>query len=194
VKITVVTPCRDDFTSARRAAKQLALAGQAAALYCHMCGRCCEIQDTDDPRLCCGRVRLMLAVIRPERRKLIPDPVSPPGGVAPRWVNAVQPPRLPGQLPVPELADLAALALRRRVAGGPWGTWAGTGSIADDDEGSAQQEFLLAWKIRHDPARMQFRLVHRTALIVDEVVIEEREDSTLDVRDGRVQTSPGTSP
>jgi hypothetical protein len=44
VKITVVTPCRDDFTSARRAAKQLALAGQAAALYCHMCGRCCEIQ------------------------------------------------------------------------------------------------------------------------------------------------------
>ena len=95
---------------------------------------------------------------------------------------------------MPELADLAALALRRRVAGGPWGTWAGTGSIADDDEGSARKEFLLAWKTRHDPVRMQFRLVHRTALIVDEVVIEEREDSSLDVRDGRVQTSPGTSP
>jgi len=81
-----------------------------------------------------------------------------------------------------------------RVAGGPWGTWAGTGSIADDDEGSARKEFLLAWKTRHDPVRMQFRLVHRTALIVDEVVIEEREDSTLAVRDGRAHSSPGTSP
>ena len=81
-----------------------------------------------------------------------------------------------------------------RVAGGPWGTWGETGSIADDDEGSAREEFLLAWKTRHDPARMQFRLLRRTALIVDEVVIEEREDSPLDVRGGRVHTSPGTSP
>jgi hypothetical protein len=81
-----------------------------------------------------------------------------------------------------------------RVAGGPWGTWAETGSIAGDDEGSAQEEFLLAWKTRHDPARMQFRLVRRTARIVDEVVIEEREDSTLDVIDGKVPSSPGTSP
>ena len=42
-----------------------------------------------------------------------------------------------------------------RVAGGPWGTLAETGSIADDDEGSAREEFLLAWKTRHDPARMR---------------------------------------
>jgi len=73
-----------------------------------------------------------------------------------------------------------------RVAGGPWGTWAETGSIADDDEGSARDEFRLAWKTRHDPARMQFRLVRRTAIIVDEAVIEERTDGTLGVRDGRV--------
>ena len=73
-----------------------------------------------------------------------------------------------------------------RVAGGPWATWAGTGSIADEDEGWAQEEFLLAWKTRHDPARMQFRLVRRTAIIVDEAVIEERTDGTLGVRDGRV--------
>jgi hypothetical protein len=66
-----------------------------------------------------------------------------------------------------------------RVAGGPWGTWAGTGNIADDDGGSAQEEFLLAWKTRHDPARMQFRLVRRTAVITDEVIAEEQPDHTL---------------
>jgi hypothetical protein len=46
VKTTVVSPVRDDFTSARRAAKQLALAGDVSALYCHTCARCYEIQDT----------------------------------------------------------------------------------------------------------------------------------------------------
>jgi hypothetical protein len=46
----VVKTSRDDFTSARRAAKQLALAGQVAALYTHTCGRCYEIQDVEDPR------------------------------------------------------------------------------------------------------------------------------------------------
>jgi len=50
---------------------------------------------------------------RPGRRKLRLHPASPPGGVAPRRVDAVQPSRLPGQLPVPELAGLAALALSR---------------------------------------------------------------------------------
>ena len=45
-----------------------------------------------------------------------------------------------------------------RVAGGPWGTWAGTGIIAEEDQGSAQEEFLLARKTRHDPATMQYRL------------------------------------
>jgi hypothetical protein len=95
---------------------------------------------------------------------------------------------------VTEPYTVVSYVVEFRVAGGPWGTWAETGSIADDDEGSAREEFLLAWKTRHDPARMQFRLLRRTALIVDEVVIEEREDSPLDVRGGRVHTSPGTSP
>lgn len=112
VRTTVVTPARDDYTSARRAAKQLALKSQVAALYTHTCSMCLEIQDTADPRRCCGPVRPMLAVVRPERRKLILHPASPPGGVAPLWVNAVIESRFPGQLPVVELADLAALMLR----------------------------------------------------------------------------------
>ncbi len=109
----MVSPCRDDFTSARRAAKQLALAGQVAALYCHTCCRCHEIQDAEDPRRCCGPVRPMLAIVRPERRKLILHPAPAPGGEPPVWINAVIEPRSPGQLPVADLADLAALAIRR---------------------------------------------------------------------------------
>lgn len=54
----------------------------------------------------------MLAIVRPERRKLLLHPASPPGGVAPRWVNAVQLPRHQGQLPVPDIDDLARLALQ----------------------------------------------------------------------------------
>ena len=42
VRKTVVTPSRDDFTAARRAAKQLALAERVSALYCHACVRCAD--------------------------------------------------------------------------------------------------------------------------------------------------------
>ena len=87
----------------------------------------------------------MLAVVRPERRKLILHPASPPGGVAPVWVNAVIEPRSPGQLPVPELADLAALALRRayeRVE-------AGQAAVPVQDAVAAMR---LAWQIEHDEA------------------------------------------
>lgn len=113
VKTSVVSPVRDDFTSARRAARQLALSGQVAALYCHTCARCSEIQDVEEPHRCCGPVRSMLAVVKPERRRLILHPAPAPGGEPPVWINAVTEPRSPGQLPVADLADLAALALRR---------------------------------------------------------------------------------
>ena len=145
VRTTVVSPCRDDYTSARRAAKQLALNGQVAATYCHTCGRCLEIQDTEDRRRCCGPVRPVLAVVRPERRKLILHPASPPGGVAPVWVNAVIEPRSPGKLPVVELADLATLMLRRcheqLEAGG-----------ADVSVADAVALTRLSWQVERDQA------------------------------------------
>ena len=71
-----------------------------------------------------------------------------------------------------------------RVAGGPWGTWAGTGNIADDDGRSAREEFLLAWKTRHDPARMRFRLVRRTSVITDEVMAEELPGGSIEMLQG----------
>lgn len=86
----------------------------------------------------------MLAVTRPEWRKLLLHSASPPGGVAPRWINAVIEPRSPGQLPVVELADLAALALRRcyeRLEAG------GSPSVSD-----AAALMRLAWQIEHDEA------------------------------------------
>ena len=55
----------------------------------------------------------MLAVCQPERRRLLLHPAPPPGGKTPAWINAAGLPVLPGQLLVPELDDLAALALRR---------------------------------------------------------------------------------
>jgi hypothetical protein len=113
VKTTVVSPDRDDFVSARRGTKQLALAQRVSALYVWCCTRCNEIQDSDDPVACCGIVRPMLAVARPERRRLLLHPAPAPGGVAPAWVNVVPPGRPAGQLAVPTAADLAALALRR---------------------------------------------------------------------------------
>ena len=55
----------------------------------------------------------MLAVARPERRRLLLHPAPPPGGNCPEWVNIV-PERMPqGQLPVPDVSDLAALVTRR---------------------------------------------------------------------------------
>ena len=54
----------------------------------------------------------MLAVCQPERRRLLLHPAPPPCGTAPAWVNAAPAPR-PAGLPVPGIADLASLALRR---------------------------------------------------------------------------------
>lgn len=174
VRTTVVSPCRDDYTSARRAAKQLALNGQVAATYCHTCGRCLEIQDTEDPRRCCGPVRPMLAVVRPERRKLILHPASPPGGVAPRWVNAVIEPRFPGQLPVVELADLAAVMLRRCYDQ----LEAGKAPVTVQDAVAAMR---LAWQIEHDAA-----IPARTRALAD---LEEAQAAVLMLKDAVIRRS-----
>jgi hypothetical protein len=87
----------------------------------------------------------MLAVVRPERRKLILHPASPPGGSAPVWINAVIEPRCPGKLPVPELADLAALAIRRCYEQLEAGVTAA--SVQE-----AVVAMRLAWQIEHDEA------------------------------------------
>jgi hypothetical protein len=113
VKTTVAVPDRDDFAAARRGVKGLALAQRVCAVYAWTCIRCGEIQDREDMQPCCGQVRPMLAVCQPDRRRLLLHPAPPPGGRAPAWVNVVPPPRPLGQLPVPSVADLAALALRR---------------------------------------------------------------------------------
>ena len=112
VRTSVVSPDRDDFTSARRAAKQLALAERVNAVYAWCCTKCMRIQDRDDPVPCCGPVRPLLAVCMPERRRLLLHPAPAPGGVAPQWVNVVPPARPPGQLAVPSIEDLANLVLR----------------------------------------------------------------------------------
>ncbi len=113
VKTVVPTPSRDDFTAARRAAKQLALAQRVSAVYVWGCTRCNEVQDRADLQQCCGPVRPMLAVARPGRRRLLKHLAPPPSGSCPEWVNIV-PERMPqGQLPVPDVADLAALVTRR---------------------------------------------------------------------------------
>ena len=145
VRSVVPEPGRSDYTSARRAAKQLAMKSQVSALYAWTCPRCLRVQDRADLQVCCARPRAMLAVARPERRKLLLHPAPPPGGSCPSWVNAVQPPRLPGQLPVPELADLAALALRRcyeRLEAGA--------AVSAHDVTSLLK---LAREIEHDAAR-----------------------------------------
>ena len=60
-----------------------------------------------------------------------------------------------------------------------WVTWAGTGEAGPPDDEAAIRLFLDTLRTRHDPARMQFRLVHRTAFIVDHVMAEERGDGSL---------------
>jgi hypothetical protein len=60
-----------------------------------------------------------------------------------------------------------------------WVTWAGTGLVELADDEAALRMFLDQLRTRHDPARMQFRLVHRTAFIVDQVMAEERPDGSL---------------
>jgi hypothetical protein len=146
VRTTVVTPDRNDYTAARRGTKQLALAQRVSALYVWCCARCNEIQDSDNPEPCCGIVRPMLAVARPDRRRLLLHPAPAPGGRAPSWVNvAVLPSRLHGQLPVPTVADLAALALRRAYER----LEAGQAAVHVQDAVAAMR---LAWQIEHDEA------------------------------------------
>jgi hypothetical protein len=114
VRARLPEPHRDAFVAARRGARGLALAQRVSAVYAYACVRCGQIQDRDDPVACCGSVRPMLAVCQPERRGLLLHPAPPPGGRAPSWINvAVVPPCPQGQFPVPGIADLAALALRR---------------------------------------------------------------------------------
>jgi hypothetical protein len=111
VKAAVPEPDRSDFTSARRAAKSLAMKSQVAALYAWSCPRCFRIQDRADPQACCARPRAMLAVARPERRHLLAHPAPPPGGQAPAWLNDARP--APAGLLAPTLDDVASLAVRR---------------------------------------------------------------------------------
>ena len=72
-----------------------------------------QIQDSETPEPCCGPVRPMLAVARPERRRLLLHPAPAPGGRAPAWINVAACPSPCGQLPVPGIDDLAGLVLRR---------------------------------------------------------------------------------
>ena len=145
VRTIVVSPDRDDFTAARRGAKQLALAQRVCAVYCHTCTRCGRIQDSDDPVPCCGPVRAMLAVCQPERRRLLQHPAPPPGGVAPRWINVAVPSRPPGQLAVPSFEDLADLVVRRCYEG----LQSGRPTVSLQD---AAAVIRLAWQIERDEA------------------------------------------
>jgi hypothetical protein len=145
VRTTVVTPGRSDFTSARRATRTLATKSEISALYTWTCPRCYRIQDRADPALCCGAVRPMLAVTRPERRHLLAYPAPAPGGVAPAWVNVAVPSRPPGQLAVPSFEDLADLVVRRCYEGLQFGR--PTVSLQD-----AAAVMRLAWQIERDEA------------------------------------------
>jgi hypothetical protein len=74
VKTVKVNPDPDDFKSAKRGARGLALAGRVSATYVHACEGCGEIQDSETLRLCCDRVRPMLAVCGPGRLERLKHP------------------------------------------------------------------------------------------------------------------------
>jgi hypothetical protein len=145
VRTNVVSPDRDDFTSARRAAKQLALAERVNAVYAWCCTKCMRIQDRDDPVPCCGPVRPLLAVCMLERRRLLLHPAPPPGGRAPSWINVAVPSRPQGQLLAPGVADLARVAMQHayeRIE-------AGEAAVSLQDAVAAMR---LAWQIERDEA------------------------------------------
>jgi hypothetical protein len=72
-------------------------------------------------------------------------PAPPPGGLAPSWVNVAVPHRPVGQLPVPTVADLANLALRRCYDGLLYGRPAVSAQ-------AAVALLRLAHEIEHDAA------------------------------------------
>lgn len=114
VRARLPEPHRDAFVAARRGARGLALAQRVSAVYVWGCTRCNQIQDRNNPQPCCGTVRPMLAVARPERRHLLVHPAPAPGGSPPAWISAVpatQP--APAGLLAPGVDDLARLAARR---------------------------------------------------------------------------------
>ena len=75
VRTSVVAPSRNDFASARRAAKLLAMKSQVAALYAWSCPRCGRVQDRPDPD----------AVLRPAAVYAVRLPAgAPPPGEASR--------------------------------------------------------------------------------------------------------------
>jgi hypothetical protein len=117
VRIAVSQPTRDDFTAARRATKQLALAERVSATYAYACVRCGEIQDREVPEACCGSVRAMLAVCQPQRLKRLAHPAPFPGGSCPPWINVVPVPRPAGQFSVPSVEDLCSVVLKRCYEG-----------------------------------------------------------------------------
>lgn len=145
VKTTVVSPDRDDFKSAKRGAKGLALAQRLSATYVYACVRCGEIQDSETLRLCCGQVRPTLAVCGPGRLERLKHPAPYPGGQAPPWVNRPVPSRPPGELPVPGIEDLADLAIRKAYEGLLYGKSA----VSMPD---AVAVMRLAWQVARDEA------------------------------------------
>jgi hypothetical protein len=145
VKTTVVSPDRDDFKSAKRGAKGLALAQRLSATYVYACVRCGEIQDSETLRLCCGQVRPTLAVCGPGRLERVKHPAPYPGGQPPPWVNNPVPSRPTGQLPGPSLKDLADLAVRKAFEGLLYGKSAV--SVPD-----AVAVARLAWQVERDQA------------------------------------------
>ena len=119
VRTSVVTPSRNDFASARRAAKLLAIKSQVAALYAWSCPRCGRVQDRPDPEPCCARPRSMLSVCRPERRHLVRHPAPAPGGSAPRWLSDAHP--APTGLLAPTVDDPGPAGRTARL--GAFGGW-----------------------------------------------------------------------
>ena len=145
VKTVKVNPDPDDFKSAKRGARGLALAGRVSATYVHACEGCGEIQDRDVLRPCCDRVRPMLAVCGPGRLERLKHPAPHPGGQPPPWVNNPVPSRPPGQLPEPSLKDLADLAVRKAFEGLQYGKLAV--SVPD-----AVAVARLAWQVERNQA------------------------------------------
>lgn len=71
------------------------------------------------------------------------------------------------------------MVVEARRTGGQWLTWAGVdpANLPGEDEGI--EAILLTLRTRHNPARMQFRLVRRTAVITDEILAEEHSDGLV---------------